>query len=80
MRIGIICRFMCFFSFQAKGSGCGFFEWIHEGQASSWSDMQIPTVNTVPTRMTKNVMRHLLEMEFHASNRVFEFAAIFWSN
>lgn len=56
-----------------KGRGCEFFEWIHEGIGSSLSNMQTPAVDALQTRITETIVRHILEMELHALNRVLEF-------
>lgn len=53
--------------------GCDFFEWIHERAGSSSSNIQTPIVDTLATRSTESIVRHMVEMELHASDRVSEF-------
>lgn len=48
----------------------GFFEWNHECVGSSSLDSQTPIVDTSPAHATEIVIRHVLEMELHASRRV----------
>lgn len=57
-----------FVSLRVNERGCGLFEWNHEPIGSFSSNSQNPRVDTPPARATEIVVRHVLEMELHASH------------